>query len=473
MRLAKTTFIHFISQVAKTVVGFLVTLYLARSLGASVLGVYFVVVALLSWISIPGSAVATAVNKRVSEGGEQGAYVVSGFLLNVALFLGLTGILVVYGDHVESYIGAKVLLPFLVLLGGQFLFYHVNAGLNGQKKVAQAGIIQTIDRVVRGFAQVLLVYAGYSLIGLISGHAFALIAVGLAGYTLYEVSPSLPRKRHFRRLIEYARYSWLGSMKARTFAWVDTLILNFFVMSALIGVYEIAWNIASILVLINISLTQSVFPEISDLSSESGNDEKIGDLLKDMITFSGVFVIPGFFGALVVGPEILGIYGDEFVQGSTILLLLILSRGVQAYGKAYTTAINGVNRPDVAFKINAALILSNVILNIILIYQYGWYGAAVATLVASTLALVLSYTALASIIGRPRVPIGEIGKQVASAAVMAAVVYVVTVIIGLSTVFHIVGAVGFGALVYFALLLGLSREVRRTFKSLLPEFGMP
>ena len=471
MRLAKTTVIHFASQVGKTVVGFLVTLYLARTVGASVLGVYFVTVALLSWISIPGSAVATAVNKRVSEGDEKGAYIVSGFLLNAAVF-GLASVaLVVFRDQVESYIGEPILFPFLVLLGGQFLFYHVNGGLNGQKKVAQAGLVQTAERVLRGVTQVLLVYASFSLLGLVMGHALALILVGLLGYTLYEVSLSLPRREHFERLVGYARYSWLGSMKARTFAWVDTIIMNFFVVSSLIGVYEIAWNIASMFVLINISLTQTVFPEMSNLSAEGDRSERIHELLKETVTFSGLFVIPGFFGALVVGREILGIYGGEFTQGGTILLLLILSRGVQAYGKAYTTAINGVNRPDVAFRINAVLIVTNVVLNIILVYLFSWYGAAVATLIASTAALVLSYGAVSSIIGRPEIPKYEILKQIGAASIMAVVVYLGTVWIGTETVPRVVAAVLLGATVYFAVLMYVSDTVRDRLLSAVPDMS--
>jgi O-antigen/teichoic acid export membrane protein len=437
--------------------------------GASVLGVYFVTVALLSWMGIPGSAVATAMNKRVSEGDEKGAYIISGFLLNGAFFGLVSIVLVVFRDQVESYIGAPILFPFLVLLGGQFLFYHVNGGLNGQKKVAQAGLIQTAERVLRGIAQVLLVYASFSLLGLIMGHAFALILVGLFSYALYEVSLSLPRRKHFERLVGYARYSWLGSMKSRTFAWVDTIIMNFFVVSSLIGVYEIAWNIASIFVLINISLTQTVFPEMSNLSAEGDQSERIQELLKETITFSGLFVIPGFFGALVVGREILGIYGGEFTQGSVILLLLILARGVQSYGNAYTTAINGVNRPDVAFKINAALVITNVFLNVILIYLFSWYGAAVATLIASTVALLLSYGAVSRVIGKPEIPKHEILKQIGSASMMAVIVYLSTVWVGTDTVPRVVAIALFGATIYFALLFYFSDTIRRRLLSTIPD----
>jgi len=80
MRPANTTIVTLVSEVARSFIGFFVTLYLARELGAGVLGTFFVVVAMIVWLKIPMNAVGSALTKRVSEETGQGAFLGAGGL---------------------------------------------------------------------------------------------------------------------------------------------------------------------------------------------------------------------------------------------------------------------------------------------------------------------------------------------------------------------------------------------------------
>jgi O-antigen/teichoic acid export membrane protein len=69
-----------------SLLGFGATLYFARELGAEPLGIYSLVLGVVSWLTILGTlGVPAAVSKRVSEGDEQEAHVTGGLLL-VGLF---------------------------------------------------------------------------------------------------------------------------------------------------------------------------------------------------------------------------------------------------------------------------------------------------------------------------------------------------------------------------------------------------
>ena len=71
----RQSIISLIWQIALTFIGFLSTIYFARTVGASVLGGYFLFLAYLSIIGlIANGGFGEAAIKRISEGEEQDAY---------------------------------------------------------------------------------------------------------------------------------------------------------------------------------------------------------------------------------------------------------------------------------------------------------------------------------------------------------------------------------------------------------------
>ncbi|WP_135820725.1 lipopolysaccharide biosynthesis protein [Halostella litorea] len=466
MRLGRTTLIHFATQVGVSLAGFLATFAIARFLGAGTLGTYAVAVALLFWLNVPANAVGNAINKRVSEGVDRGAFIGSGLLINGVIAAALAVLVVAFAEQVDAYVGAPVSGLVAALVVGNVALLTVIGALNGQKRVAHTGGLRAVERVARTGLQVGFILLGYKLTGLLVGHAASLGAAAVLGLLLFEVRPSPPSREHVRSLLEYARYSWLGTLKTRAFGWMDTIVLALFVPSALIGIYEVTWTLASTLALVSNSVQQTLFPELSELGVEE-NYDRVHHYLNEGLVFTGVFAIPGLFGAAVIGPRILKIYRPEFTRGATVLLVLIAARTLAAYGTQFLNAVNAIDRPDVAFRINAAFVAANVVLNVALVYRFGWYGAAVATALSAALMLALGYAALTSLIGRPNVPVREIAHEVGASAAMAAAVYgLVQVLPG--SHYATVLLVAVGAAVYAGLLVALSTRVREKAVGLLP-----
>jgi len=472
MRLGKTTLLHFASQAGKSLAGFLATLAIARFLGPDTLGIYAVAVAMIFWITIPASAFKEAINKRVSEGLEQEAFLSAGLVWNIALGLAVSLLVVVFAHPVNTYVGANVAELIAILLLGNIGIKTVQGALEGQKKVAQTGALNTIERILRTGLQIGFILLGLAITGLLLGHAISLFIVSILGFMLFNTGFSWPAKRHFTKLWEFARYSWLGSLKTRSFAWMDTVVLAFFVSSTFIGIYEVAWSLASTLALISISVKTTLFPEMSGLSLADDYD-RIHHYLNEGIMFTGVFAIPGFFGALALGPRVLKIYRPEFKAGTLILLILIIARLLAAYEAQMLGVINAIDRPDIAFRVNTVFILANLILNVTLVGLFqrngvGWYGAAIATAVSSGIALVLSYRALTELIGSLSIPYKETGYQLTASVVMALVVQLLAQITP-GNHYLTIGLVFLGAIVYTIVLLLLSTRIRTKAVALMPK----
>jgi O-antigen/teichoic acid export membrane protein len=175
------------------------------------------------------------------------------------------------------------------------------------------------------------------------------------------------------------------------------------------------------------------------------------------------------FGAAIIGRELLTIYRPQFALGYGILLILILARTFDAYANQFTSVISGYDRPELVFRTNVVFVVINTLLNFVLIWAFGWYGAAVATAFSALVELVLAYYYVTTAIGYPEIPYRQILYQFVAAAGMAVVLYTLTQHITVNN-YSVVATVFIGAAVYLILLLIISKPVRQKFRMLAPAW---
>jgi len=475
MKLGQTSVVHFVSNFVSSVLGFVATVYVARILGPGPLGVYQVSIGLVSWLVIFGRVgISEAITKRVSEGNQPGKYVTAGATVILALSIILISGVVLFRGKIVAYIeypaiGYVVIILLLVLLNSL-----LNAVLDGLHLVHVGGILSTIRTASKALTQIGLIATGIGTAALFLGHILGIIVgVVIGGYYVFRELPSIsiPERKHFAGLFDFAKFSWLGNLQSRMFNYTDVLVLGYFVSSGLIGIYAAAWNIGQFLILFSGALQSTLLPEMSSMSTKE-DIQAVSRIVEQSLAFGGLFLIPGLFGGVLLGERILRIYGPEFPQGATILTILIAANLVMGYQQQLLNTLNAIDRPDLAFRVNAVFVAANVALNVGLIYLYGWIGAAVATATSVAVSLVLAYRHVDAIIDFD-LPVGEIARQWIAGAVMAGVVYSG---LRMEEAYRLVGhnfavvviLVIAGAGVYFTMLLGLSREFRETVDRNLP-----
>lgn len=479
MRIGQTSAVVFLAKVLGTFIAFVATIIFARILGAEVYGIYAVVIALVAWLKMFGTfGIGKAVKKRISEGENQDAYFTAGLLWILGLGVALSFAVILGQSLVEAYVGdfeeyamLSVVWFIVVLLFVRLAFSYVDSTLQGQNLVHVAGLLEPVRIGLKSLLQVGFVLLGYSLAGMLFGYALGVGIATLVGLLFVSLRPQLPTRTHMRSLFDYAKYSWLGSLKAQSYQDVDILILGAMVHPSLVGIYAIAWSLTKVLRLFGLAISQAVFPEISNISTQDSLDATT-NYIEDALAYSGFIAIPGFVGGTILADRLLALYGTEFVQGTEVLWLLLL--GVIAYGymRQFLNAMNALDRPDLSFWTNLVFIFSNVVLNIILIWSLGWVGAAIASVISATLGMVLSYLLLTRIVTLS-MPLGEISRQAVAAVVMGIAV------LGLDTLIQQTGAiqqnavilfvlVGAGTVVYVVLLFGISPQFRSVVDRNLP-----
>jgi O-antigen/teichoic acid export membrane protein len=149
-------------------------------------------------------------------------------------------------------------------------------------------------------------------------------------------------------------------------------------------------------------------------------------------------------------------------------VILVGALILDAYASLILSVIKALDRPDIVLRIDLVLVSMNVVLNVALVYLYGWHGAAVATLVSGGVTLGLSYVAITRLIGRPSVPYREIGEELVASVLMFACIvafqeYAAPGVVGT------VSLVAAGGVVYTVLLLGISPRIRQKARALAPR----
>ncbi|MXR51175.1 oligosaccharide flippase family protein [Halovenus sp. WSH3] len=469
MRLARETLIHFVGSVGTSIAGFLGTIVIARLLGAEALGIYSLAIALLFWLDLPTTGIQQTIMKRVSEGTDREQYFTVGVLLNACL-VAVVGITVLVAeDAVNAYLGADLALFLVVLFAANVTFGTLISGLQAQKRVGVSGLLRGVERFLRTGFQFVLIIASYAVVGLVVGHALSLLVAAAVCLLFYEIGLELPTLDQLRDSLAYAKYAWASSIKGQAYGWLDTIVLGVFVSASLIGIYEVAWSLASTLILVNNSIGQTLFPELSELN-EQDDHTTIRQHLEEAMAFSGIVVLPGLVGAAILGTDLLRIYSPEFTEGSLVLLILIVARMANSFGKVFYTSTYALDRPDLAFRIVIPVILTNLILNVVLISQIGWYGAAIATAITGVVNLVLSYAVLRYLLGTITLPSGEIAKQTLASLVMGGAIYILTTVVPTSSVTTVV-LVFVGAAIYTVSLIGISGRFRRKLFGVVGSFS--
>jgi O-antigen/teichoic acid export membrane protein len=163
--------------------------------------------------------------------------------------------------------------------------------------------------------------------------------------------------------------------------WAPTLLLGLWVESAAVGVYAVAWRVASLTAFVLLAVNSIVAPMFAEFYHKNDlvNLERIArHSARLMALFALPFVLP-----MILAPRlVMSLFGEEFHGGSLVLVLLALGQYVNvATGSVgYLLVMTGHER--IIRNITVAAAAVNIVLCVALIPSFGITGAAIATSIA-------------------------------------------------------------------------------------------
>ena len=315
---------------------------------------------------------------------------------------------------------------------------------------------------------------GASVVGVVAAIIVALVltfgfALSLA-YSRTSLRPTLENSR--ADLIEFYDFSLpltVSQMGTVLQQRIDVLMVGFFLTGSAVGIYNIASVLAAFLVLPLIAFSQ-LFPSVASRLYTKGEHDELNSLYTRVTRWAFTLALLPALGAALYPEEVLSVFGRDFATGGVVLLLLAVGQltnaavGPSGYvlmmtGHQYLSLIN-----------EWTLGILNIVLNYVLILEFGFIGAALAT--AGTL-VTINLLRIAEVWYTERLfPYSlKFLKPIAAGLGASVVMYGLRFIL---SGFPLLVAGGFIGTVIFAaglVILGIEDEDREFFATILPIGG--
>ena len=395
-----------IIRVLGTVLGFVVSVMIARLLGAEGSGIYFLTVSVVMIASTIGrlgfdNTVVRFIAAHASQKEWADVYFVyrtaikiTGFasaVLSVCLFVGASWLAIdVFGKpfmEVPLQIGAAAVLPFSLLV----IYAEC---LRGLKKIPSS---QWIKTVLISLGCLLFLYPSISLWsanGAVMSYVVAVIITAIVAWVLWKrVWMGVAKGQHVssiftQKLLQSSWPLFAVMMTGLVMQQAATVFLGVWGSAEDVGVFNIANRVSALLLFPLMAMISILTPKFSEMYK---NDEmsELKKLSRKSSRILMIFSVPIAVLVAMYSEWILGFFGAEFIKGQTVLIILLVGVVVNAAAGAVGNILmmSGNERDVRSITFIAALL--TVVMLFFFIPVWGGIGAAVAVAIGISMQNIL------------------------------------------------------------------------------------
>lgn len=376
---------------------FFYAIFIARVFGTEGVGIYYLGLTITTFIvSISLIGLDTAVVRFVSlYNGERDINRMKGTILSctgIAMVISIvTAIfLYVFANTISSHFfkepGLKnvlrlfsISIPFIALTR---VFLASTRGLKLMQYTVYTNDMAEIG--LRFFFTFILVYLlGFKLEGLVIANVMAsILAAFLAFYYATRFIPIIDKKikpiLEFKGLLKFSIPLVFSRFLLTLISSVDTFMLGYFSSAASVGIYNIAIRLVNVAALTRPAFHQIFNPFVADLHNRN-EIKKLGGLFKVLSKWIFTISFPLFLLLIFFPKYFLNAFGEGFLGGSACLMVISLAYLLNSTLGLSASLLVMSGRSDLALKNNLCAVISNIILNYLLIPKFGVLGAAIGT----------------------------------------------------------------------------------------------
>ena len=468
----RQSIVSLIWQIVFTFIGFLSTIYFAHTVGASVLGGYFLFLAYLSIIGlVTDGGFGGAAIKRISEGEEQDAYF-SAFVVLRSTFVTVIMIaLIIFRSYFVDLNDAGTFIWLILALIAGLLGGAVSSGISGCRKMGIGATGAFINNVSRIIIQVVAVFFGFGVAGLAGGFVLGTLIGSIVQLRFFDLRFVRFGWKHIKSLSTFSLWIFLISSGITVFSVADTVMIGYYLNNADVGVYKIVMQFTALAAFTTTALRSTLWPRISRWG-KTGETKLIEESLSRALTYSLVLAIPILVGGVLLGDKLLYyFYGAEFGRGYTTMVILFIVQIANIFQFFFTSYLSALDHLKDLFKITVVAVVANIVVNAILIPIIGIAGAAIATLVTMGLNAVLAMWALSRVL-TIKVESASLMNILKASVVMGLFVGGYRMVVPLENVWLALVPVVLGGAVYGVLILKLDRKIYEELKGIMLQMNV-
>ena len=295
----------------------------------------------------------------------------------------------------------------------------------------------------------------------------ALTAISAAGSGIFNLVHSRKyirlfadslRSYHFIRHLKPIFIIFGTSVAATIYMNSDITMLGIMKDDKAVGEYTAAVKMNRIICALISSLSAVLLPRISYVI-EMKDQDQFNDIVKKAIHFMLIIIIPAMLGVYLLSDELITIFaGNNFrdaiptMKIMTFNLFLSPINGFLAY-----QILIPFRKEKISFVATVAGAIFNLVANFLLIPKYSHAGAAVTTVMAEFIVMIILVFYVRNIVNIPKLLKGS--WQYLAASVLILPVYFIIIKVGVSHLLLKTGLIAmFGAASYFAGLIAMKNS---------------
>ncbi len=163
------------------------------------------------------------------------------------------------------------------------------------------------------------------------------------------------------------------------YGWVDKMVLRIYLDAAVIGHYHIAYRFSTMVFLPLMAFNTLLAPQISRAFHEHRPAAELRAIIYRVLKWAMVFSMIAYFGFILLGKYILGVFSEAHVLMYPVLLILSFGQLINVAAGPVGVVMKMTNLQSLYAKVMAWSLVLNLVLNLLLVPRYGVYGAAIAT----------------------------------------------------------------------------------------------
>lgn len=371
-------------------VGLIVGVWVARYLGADQFGVMNYAIALTGLF---GSIASLGLNSIVirdliKSPSTANTTIGTAFILHIiggvlAFILATSTIFIIRPNDSEA-IQAVIILSIIPVFRASDV---VKYWFESQTKSKHIVLIENISFIIFSFIKLMLIITKSSLMIFVWVALFEIILVATLLLALFHfhVMNIVKLTATFKKSTTLLKESWpliLGAVASTINMRLDQVMLGSMINNSVVGNYSVAVRISEIWLMAPTIIGASVFPTIVAAKLES--EEKYRRHILTIAKYMAIFTLPIALLISIASNDIVAIlYGNNFTQAGEFLSIHIWTGVPYLIFFVFNQMYYIENLVIKSFYIGILIVVSNVILNFLLIPGYGGVGAAVASLITA------------------------------------------------------------------------------------------
>ncbi|MEA5564729.1 MOP flippase family protein [Anabaena sp. UHCC 0399] len=273
------------------------------------------------------------------------------------------------------------IIPIIRCLSVTFIFIAFSSVQNAilQRTLAFKSLAKRtlIGVLIGGIVGVTMAFRGFGVWSLVAQQITSSFVQVLVLWKVSDWRPGLRfSQRHFKELFSFG-INVLGMNIFNFFnRRSDDFLIGYFLGSVALGYYTVAYRLLLVLTELLTSIIARVsLPTFARLQEEP---ERLRNALYQAIKLTSLITFPGFFGMVILAPEIVRVvFGEQWLQSIPVMQILNLIGILYAYFYFNASVIMAMGKPSWKLALDGVQAVSNIVAFAIAV-QWGIVAVAAA-----------------------------------------------------------------------------------------------